>query len=158
MENAAGQFTGRREGIPLMRWSEKDYQEKIKKLEAQAEPRVVTHVMEKKTTTAAKNKATEILLTEMKQAKLPSPELEHKFHPTRKWRFDIAFPDQKVAVEVHGAVYANGRLTRGHGFENDREKMNEAQIMGWVCLEYSTGQVMDGVPILDLKRLFGMSQ
>jgi very-short-patch-repair endonuclease len=153
MENAAGQFTGRREGIPLMRWSEKDYQEKLKRLKTQAEPKVTTHVIEKSTKNPQKPQATKILLAEIKQAGLPDPEPEYRFHPERKWRMDLAFVDQKIAVEVHGAVYANGRHTRGHGFENDREKMNEAQIMGWTVLEYSTGQVMDGTPILDLKRL-----
>jgi very-short-patch-repair endonuclease len=153
MENAAGQFTGRREGIPLMRWSEKDYQERLRKLEAQSKPKVTTHLIDKGGKNPAKPQATQILLAELKQAKLPAPELEHRFHPERKWRFDIAFPEQKVAVEVHGAVYANGRHTRGHGFEADREKMNEAQIMGWTVLEYSTGQVMDGVPLNDLKRI-----
>lgn len=94
----------------------------------------------------------QILLAEIKQEKLPAPETEVRFHPIRKWRFDLGWPQKKVAIEVHGAVFAQGRHTRGAGFENDREKMNEAQLLGWKVLEYSTGQVRDGVPILDLKR------
>lgn len=94
----------------------------------------------------------QILLAEIKQEKLPAPDLEIRFHPIRKWRFDLGWSSKKVAVEVHGAVYQQGRHTRGAGFENDREKMNEAQLLGWKVLEYSTGQVRDGIPILDLKR------
>ena len=94
-----------------------------------------------------------ILLAEIKQEGLPAPELEHRFHGIRKWRLDAAWRAQKIALEIHGAVYVGGRHTTGKGFENDREKMNEAQIMGWKVLEYSTGQVKKGIPILDLKRL-----
>lgn len=97
--------------------------------------------------------AVKVLIAEIVQHKLPMPVEEHRFHPVRKWRFDLAFPEHKVAIEVHGAVFSGGRHTRGMGFENDREKNNEAQIMGWTVLEYSTGQVLDGVPILDLKRV-----
>lgn len=97
--------------------------------------------------------AVKMLVAEIIQHKLPRPVEEHKFHPDRRWRFDLAYPEQKVAIEVHGGIWTGGRHGRGYGFENDREKMNEAQIMGWKVLEYSTGQVMDGVPILDLKRV-----
>lgn len=71
---------------------------------------------------------------------LPEPKREYKFHPSRKWRLDIAWPDQKVAVECHGNVWA-GRHTRGIGFNQDREKMNEAQLAGWLLLEFSSTQI-----------------
>lgn len=29
---------------------------------------------------------------------------EHRFHPTRRWRFDFAWPDEKVALEVEGGT------------------------------------------------------
>lgn len=66
------------------------------------------------------------------------PVYEYRFHPERKWRFDIAFPYSKVAIEVHGSVFTGGRHTTGAGFSKDREKMNEAQLMGWIVLEYPT--------------------
>lgn len=93
-----------------------------------------------------------ILLAEIKQEGLPAPVLEHAFHPIRRWRLDAAWPDKKVGLEVHGAVYAHGHHVRGKGFEDDREKANEAQLLGWKILEYSTGQVRDGMAVLDLKR------
>jgi len=71
---------------------------------------------------------------------LPEPHREYKFHPTRKWRFDIAWPKQKVAVECHGNIWA-GRHTRGIGYSNDREKANEAQLAGWILLEFTSGQI-----------------
>ena len=66
---------------------------------------------------------------------IPTPTPEHRFHPERKWRLDWSWPDRKVAVEVHGSVWMQGRHTRGGGFLNDREKMNTAQAMGWKVFE-----------------------
>ena len=52
--------------------------------------------------------------------------VEYRFHPTRKWRFDAAFPSEKVAVEIEGGVWKYGRHNRASGFLNDMEKYNEA--------------------------------
>lgn len=56
---------------------------------------------------------------------------EFKFHPTRKWRFDYALPEHKIAVEVEGGVWTGGRHTSPKGFLNDMEKYNTATLMGW---------------------------
>lgn len=93
-----------------------------------------------------------LVAAECKQEGLPTPIFEHRFHSIRKWRFDLAWPDRKVAMEIDGAVYANGRHTRGSGYEKDCEKLNEALLAGWRVLRYSTGQVRNGHPIVDLKR------
>lgn len=69
---------------------------------------------------------------------LPEPEAEYRFHPTRKWRFDIAWPIERVAVELDGGVYSGGRHTRGAGFVKDCEKLNEATVRGWRILRYTT--------------------
>lgn len=74
---------------------------------------------------------------------LPKPIEEHMFHPVRKWRMDYAWPDHKIALEVHGATYSQGRHTRGAGFAGDREKMNEAQLHGWIVIEVATDNIKD---------------
>lgn len=58
-------------------------------------------------------------------------EREYRFHPERKWRFDFANPDLKLAFEVHGAIWTRGRHTRGYGFIGDCEKAAEANLRGW---------------------------
>ena len=68
----------------------------------------------------------------------PAPTREYKFHPIRKWRFDLAWPDIKLAVELHGAVFAAGRHTRGMGITGDAEKMNSAIFLGWDVLVYTS--------------------
>lgn len=61
-----------------------------------------------------------------KQNGLPVPTPEHKFHPKRKWRIDWYFEanGKKLALEVEGGVWQNGRHTRGSGFVADMEKYN----------------------------------
>lgn len=59
---------------------------------------------------------------------------EHKFHPVRKWRFDYAIPEYKIAIEVEGGVWTGGRHTSPKGFLGDIEKYNTATVMGWKVL------------------------
>lgn len=64
-------------------------------------------------------------------AGLPLPCLEHKFHATRRWRFDYAWPEQRVALEVEGGIWSGGRHIRPKGFIADMEKYNTAAVEGW---------------------------
>ncbi|WP_274882427.1 hypothetical protein [Vibrio harveyi] len=73
--------------------------------------------------------------------RFPKYQTEHKFHETRKWSLDYAWPGHKVALEVHGGTYASGRHTQGKGFALDREKMNEAQLLGWIVIEVTTDNI-----------------
>lgn len=61
---------------------------------------------------------------------------EHKFHSSRRWRFDFAFVAQRLAVEVEGGAFSGGRHTRGLGFVADCEKYNAAVLGGWRVLRY----------------------
>lgn len=78
--------------------------------------------------------------------KFPSWEEEFRFHPDRKWRFDFAWPELKVAVEVEGGTFARGktRHTTGQGFHDDCIKYNAAAIFGWLVLRGDTKLVKDG--------------
>ena len=44
---------------------------------------------------------------------IPAPVTELKFHPSRKFRFDYAWPEHRVAVEINGGAWSGGRHTRG---------------------------------------------
>lgn len=77
-------------------------------------------------------------------AGLPEPSTELRFHPTRKWRFDFAWLDRRLAVEVDGGAFIQGRHTRGVGYERDCEKLNAAALLGWRVLRFTTGMVEDG--------------
>lgn len=81
---------------------------------------------------------------------------EFRFHPTRKWRFDFAWPDQKVAVELHGATYSNGRHNRGTGMKNDADKTNAAQLLGWITLTFTSDHLKDGTAMQHVKEALGV--
>lgn len=66
---------------------------------------------------------------------------EFRFHPTRKWRFDFAYPAHKVAIEINGGVWKRGRHNRGTGYIKDLEKLNAAQILGWIVLQFTPQQM-----------------
>jgi very-short-patch-repair endonuclease len=75
---------------------------------------------------------------------IPTPQTEYKFHPTRKWRFDYAFLQQRIAVEIEGAIWTHGRHTRGAGFVKDIEKYNAAAKLGWRIFRFSPSQLKRG--------------
>lgn len=77
---------------------------------------------------------------------------EFKFHPTRKWRFDLAHPGHWIAVEVEGGVWRGGRHTSGVGFTADCEKYAEALIAGWAVLRVTTDQVKNGKALEWIER------
>ena len=78
---------------------------------------------------------------------LPEPIKEHPFcgiDGKRKWRFDLAWPDKMIAVEIDGGVYTAGRHTRGTGYINDREKDCEATVKGWRILRITKELIANG--------------
>lgn len=74
---------------------------------------------------------------------LPEPVSEYRFHPVRKWRFDFAYPDKKIAFEVDGGIWSAGRHNRGSGYEGDAEKYNQAAINGWYVFRFTSGMIGD---------------
>lgn len=86
-------------------------------------------------------------------AQLGEPEREYRFDEERRWRFDFAYPEHKVAIEVEGGVFQQGRHTRGKGFTADCEKYNRATELGWAVFRYPTAQVKNGEAIKQLRRI-----
>ena len=70
-------------------------------------------------------------------------EFEYKFDKVRKWRFDYAYPEYKLAIECNGSVWTQGRHTRGSGFIKDMEKFNAANLQGWHILQYTPNQITE---------------
>jgi len=84
----------------------------------------------------------EILLANLiKISDLPKPEQEYMFCEGRKWRFDFAWPDKKIAVECEGGVWIQGRHNRGKGFIGDCHKYNSAVLLGWRVLRYTPDMI-----------------
>jgi len=86
---------------------------------------------------------------------LPKPVPEYRFHPTRKWRFDYAFVEYKIALEVEGGIWSGGRHTTPEGFYNDMEKYNKAACMGWRVLRVTPEAVNTLISVQLVKEAIG---
>lgn len=78
---------------------------------------------------------------------------EVKFHSSRKWRFDYAIPDKKIAIECEGGIWTRGRHTRGKGYKGDMEKYNAAVELGWKLLRFTPDELLQIETINKLKTI-----
>jgi hypothetical protein len=88
-----------------------------------------------------------------------TPTYEHKFCE-RDWRFDVCWPEQRLAWEISGGQYSGGHRT---GFWSKKEamrrkasglvdtpqeeeylKLNTALMLGWRVMQFTNQQVLDG--------------
>jgi hypothetical protein len=65
---------------------------------------------------------------------------EHKFHPTRRWKFDLSWPGVMVAVEIQGM----GSHQRASQFKSDCEKFSNAFAIGWTVVPVTHMMIADG--------------
>lgn len=86
------------------------------------------------------------------------PEL--RFAPPRRWRFDFALPQARVAVEIEGGVWCQGRHNRGAGFVSDCEKYLAAALAGWTVFrltrEMMTRENIEAMSAFIAGKLKGM--
>ena len=87
---------------------------------------------------------------------IPAPVREYQFdnpsspvktYPSPKprlWRFDFAWLEQKVAVEIEGGLYRGGRHQSLEGFIKDAEKYEAALVQGWRVYRVPGPWVMQG--------------
>ncbi len=97
------------------------------------------------------------------------PRREFRFSPSRGFRFDFAFPGERVGVEIEGDIWGRpvccqacgsrvrrrlqdgrlvdvrvgGRHNSGSGFADDCEKYNLAAREGWAVLRFTDVQLRD---------------
>lgn len=69
---------------------------------------------------------------------------EHRFHPGRQWRLDLAWPSLKVGLEVQGLLFqGKGKHVAGIRVLGDLEKANQAGLDGWLVIYCSTKQLQE---------------
>ena len=96
---------------------------------------------------------------------LPDYDQGARFHPVRKWEFDFAWYEYKIALEYEGApgknVSKKGKVSQGSGHINyygrytkDCEKYNCAQILGWIVIRATRPLLESGAVFEDLKAAF----
>jgi len=111
----------------------------------------------------------EAFAKEIEKAGLPACEREYRFSRDivghgpgirarlkaaglRDWRFDFAWPSEKVAVEIDGGVWSRGRHVRGAGFVGDMEKLNVAVLANWKVLRFSANHIRSGYALDTISR------
>ncbi len=95
---------------------------------------------------------TELELT-LKNSFKDGLETEYRFHPTRRWRIDYAWPSRKIGIEYEGGTWSGGRHIRGKYYSNDCEKYNHAQLLGWKIYRFTADMIKDSYPFLE--EIFG---
>lgn len=83
------------------------------------------------------------------------PEREFMFAKPRRWRFDFAWPERSLAVEIEGGIWVNGAHTRGKHFESDCRKYNEATSRGWRVFRFTAEMVNKGEAVAIIKAILG---
>jgi len=108
------------------------------------------------------SKAEEEFQFQCRAVGLPEPEREFRFHPVRRWRFDFAWPDKKIAVEIEGVTYygnnKNGTMKLGRhqtskGLTADCEKYGEAMLLGWTVYRCTQQLVKSGQALTVIEKL-----
>ena len=93
-----------------------------------------------------------IRLIEMRGMPHPDLELEFAKDIKRKWRFDLAWTEQMVALEIEGGLWNYGRHNRPVGMIKDMEKYNEAASRGWLVLRFPVEKLMSQETMDTIKR------
>lgn len=75
---------------------------------------------------------------------------EHRFCEFRRWRFDWALPNKKIAVEYDGLFSVRSRHTTPTGFTNDCTKMNAATFYGWRVIRLTAIHTKEMGKVFDL--------
>ena len=118
----------------------------------------------------------EILLSQylkITYPEIPAPTLEHRFCREyidvnskegirnqlsqlgiKDWRFDLAWPDVKLAVECEGGGWSNGRHTRGQGFSNDLRKYAFAMRQGWFVYRCDRAMIDSAMAMDDIAVIY----
>ena len=109
-----------------------------------SEPERLNYRDYQKAAKKAKDEGLELdLKRQLDDRRIGGYEREYRFCE-RKWRFDFAWPSAKVAVEVDGGIYGQGRHNRGPTMEKDNEKLNKAATLGWVVLRFGPKAIKSG--------------
>lgn len=109
-----------------------------------------------------------IVVAWMIEQGIPKPETEYKFHETRKWKMDFAWPDnwsgicvtipihRPVCLEVQGGIFIQGRHSRGAAMLKEWEKLNEVACMGYRVLYCQPKDLCTAEMAAIIKRALGI--
>lgn len=74
---------------------------------------------------------------------IPQPTREYRFCE-RRWRVDYAWVDAKVALEIEGGIWEQGRHNRPVSMIKEMAKYNRLSVLGWRLIRCTPQDVKDG--------------
>lgn len=103
------------------------------------------------------------LAAELRLIGLGGFETQYRFHPERRWRADLAWPEAMVLVEVEGVVRPGavnpqtGKPIRSRhqtisGYREDCRKYNAAVCLGWRVLRFTQDMVENGEALATIEQ------
>ena len=96
----------------------------------------------------------DLLAFQIKAAKLPEPIREYKALPNRRFRWDFAWPEFEILLEVQGGTWVKSGHTSGKGIARDIEKSNLAVLSGWTCFGATGDMIKSGQTLKMLQEYF----
>lgn len=97
------------------------------------------------------------LLSQIRLVGLPEPVREYRAIPERRFKWDFAWPDKNLMVEVQGDIWAGRRgeqsgHTSGVGLTRDYRKNNLAVAAGWRILYYTGAMIRTGEAVCGIEE------
>lgn len=102
------------------------------------------------------SKLEDTLFMQIKLAQLPMPVREFRAIKGRRFKWDFAWEEHRLLVEVQGGTFMPGKSAHssGVGVNRDCEKANLATLNGWRILSFDSKQVKSGQALRWLQEYF----
>lgn len=88
---------------------------------------------------------------QLKCEKAPPFERQYRFARSlgREYRWDFAWPELWLAVEIQGGIWKRGGGAHSHPTDiiRNMQKQNTGAVLGWKLLQFSTDEVKSGSAI-----------
>lgn len=92
------------------------------------------------------------LALQIKALGLPEPVREYRAIKGRKFRFDFAWLDHRLLVEVNGGTYTRGAHSTGQGIARDYEKIRLGQDCGWKVYPFDGKAIKSGEAVETIRK------
>jgi hypothetical protein len=100
------------------------------------------------------SKLEDTLAGQIRLLRLPEPVREYYAIPGRRFRWDFAWPEFRLLLEVHGGTWGKGAHSSGSGIARDCAKGNLATLAGWKTMNVTTEQIRSGLAARWLQAFF----
>lgn len=108
------------------------------------------------------NKGEELFAFQLCACELPAPQRNFRFHASRKWEIDFAWPEFKIGMEIQGGIWGKSQTddspgAHGHpiGIRRDMQKHNALLDAGWRVWHFTPEEIKRGLAVQHLEGVLG---